>query len=131
VLVVEDDIVNQRVTALMLRRLGLELVAVDNGYEAIDLAVRESWDLVLMDLRMPGIDGLETVRRIRRRLEGRLLPIVALTANARPEDREECRQAGMDDFLTKPLKQDELRTCLKRWLESRAPLPGPRAGGAA
>jgi CheY-like chemotaxis protein len=65
---------------------------------------------------------LETARRIRRRLEGRPLPLVALTANARPEDEAACRQAGMDGFLAKPLRQDQLRTCLRRWLESRAPM---------
>jgi signal transduction histidine kinase/ActR/RegA family two-component response regulator len=122
VLVVEDDLVNQRVAAMMLERLGVEMVMVDNGLEAVDRAVRESWDVVLVDLRLPGIDGLETTRRIRRRLEGRPLPIVALTANARPEDEAACRQAGMDGFLAKPLRQDQLRTCLRRWLESRAPM---------
>jgi signal transduction histidine kinase/CheY-like chemotaxis protein len=122
VLVVEDDPVNQRVAAMMLERLGVEMVMVDNGLEAVDRAVRESWDVVLVDLHLPGIDGLETTRRIRRRLEGRPLPIVALTANARPGDEAACRQAGMDGFLAKPLRQDQLRTCLRRWLESRAPM---------
>ena len=66
---------------------------------------------------MPGLDGLETVRCIRRRLEGRRLPIIALTANVRAEDRRASQEAGMDDFLTKPVRQDELRACLERWLE--------------
>jgi CheY-like chemotaxis protein len=122
VLVVEDDLVNQRVAAMMLERLGVEMVMVDNGLEGVDRAVREPWDVVLVDLRLPGIDGLETTRRIRRRLEGRPLPIVALTANARPEDEAACRQAGMDGFLAKPLRQEQLRACLRRWLESRAPM---------
>ena len=122
-MVVEDDLVNQRVAAMMLERLGVEMVLVDNGLEAVDRAVREPWDVVLVDLRLPDIDGLETARRIRRRLEGRPLAIVALTANARPEDEEACRQAGMDGFLAKPLRQEQLRTCLRRWLESTAPMP--------
>ena len=122
VLVVEDDLVNQRVAAMMLERIGVEMVLVDNGLEAVDRAVKERWDVVLVDLRLPGIDGLETARRIRRRLEGRPLPLVELTANARPEDEAACRQAGMDGFLAKPLRQDQLRTCLRRWLESRAPM---------
>ena len=123
VLVVEDDLVNQRVATMMLERLGVEMVLVDNGLEAVDRAVREPWDVVLVDLRLPDIDGLETARRIRRRLEGRPLAIVALTAIARPEDEEACRQAGMDGFLAKPLRQEQLRTCLRRWLESTAPMP--------
>ncbi|MDD2762477.1 MAG: ATP-binding protein [Opitutaceae bacterium] len=120
VLVVEDDLVNQRVVRMLLERLGLETVLVDNGEEAVDRAVREPWDAVLMDLRMPGIDGWETTRRIRRRLEGRSLPIIALTANAMAEDRAACARAGMNDFLTKPVKHDELRACLGHWLKPRS-----------
>jgi signal transduction histidine kinase/ActR/RegA family two-component response regulator len=122
VLVVEDDLVNQRVVTMMLERLGVEMALVDNGLEAVDRAVREPWDVVLVSLRLSGIDGLETARRIRRRLEGRPLPIVALTASAQAEDEEACRQAGMDGTLVKPLRQELLRTCLRRWLESRAPM---------
>ncbi|MFA5057073.1 MAG: response regulator, partial [Opitutaceae bacterium] len=118
VLVVEDDRVNQRVIGMMLERLGLEASLVDNGREAEDRAAREPWDAVLMDLRMPGIDGVETTRRIRRRLEGRSLPIIAVTANAMADDRAECTEAGMNDFLSKPVKQDELRACLERWIKS-------------
>ena len=115
-LVVDDDPVNLRVIDMMLKRLGLETVLVNNGHEAVDLATRETWDLVFMDLRMPGIDGLESTRRIRLRLDGRPLRIVALTANAMPEDREVCLAAGMDDFITKPVKFNELSAQLERWL---------------
>jgi signal transduction histidine kinase/CheY-like chemotaxis protein len=120
ILVVEDDWGNQRVMEMSLRKLGLEPVVVDNGAEAAKQAVRESWSAVLMDIQMPGIDGLETTRRIRRELLGRRLPIIALTANARSEDRRACDAAGMDDFLSKPVRQAELRACLERWLQPLA-----------
>jgi signal transduction histidine kinase/ActR/RegA family two-component response regulator len=117
VLVVEDDWGSQRVVEVFLRKLGLELVIVDNGAEGIELAVREKWDAVLMDIQMPGIDGFEAVRRIRRRIEGRWLPIIALTANVRPEDRQAAEASGMDDFVTKPIRQSDLRASLERWLK--------------
>jgi CheY-like chemotaxis protein len=116
ILVVEDDWGNQRVIEMFLRKLGLEPVLVDNGAEGVELATKHSWVAVLMDLQMPGIDGFEAVRRIRRRLEGRPLPIIAVTANARSEDRRASEEAGMDGFLTKPLSQAELRACLERWI---------------
>ncbi len=120
VLVVDDDAVNRRVIEMMLKRFGVETTLVASGYEAIDLAVDKPWDVVFMDLRMPGIDGLETTRRIRRRLAGRPLRIVALTANAMDEDRADCMAAGMDDFITKPVKQTELRKRLEGWLKPPA-----------
>ena len=73
-----------------------------------------------MDMRMPGLDGAEATRRIRRQFPDRRLPIVALTANAMPEDRVTCREAGMDDFLVKPVRQTELHACLERWLPKPA-----------
>ena len=117
VLVVEDDWGSQRVVEIFLRKLGLEPVIVDNGAEGIELAVRETWAAVLMDIQMPGIDGFEAVRRIRRRIEGRWLPIIALTANVLPEDRQAAEASGMDDFLTKPIRQSDLRASLERWLK--------------
>ena len=117
VLVVDDDAVNRRVIEMMLRRFGVETTLVASGYDAIDRAVDEPWNVVFMDLRMPGIDGLETTRRIRQRLAGRPLRIVALTANAMDEDRADCTAAGMDDFITKPVKQSELRRLLEMWLK--------------
>ena len=116
VLVVEDNPVNQRVIEMMLRRTGLDVTVVDNGQEAVERVAAEKWSLVLMDMRMPGIDGAEATRRIRQLLAGRPLPIIALTANAMPEDRIICQDAGMNDFLAKPVRQNELHACLKRWL---------------
>jgi len=117
VLVVEDDWGNQRVVEMLLRRMGLESVIVDNGAEAVELAVREVWDAVLMDIQMPGIDGFETTRRIRERLDGRRLPIIAVTANVHAESRVASEAAGMNDFIGKPVRQHELRACLERWLK--------------
>ncbi len=116
VLVVEDDRVNQRVIALLLEKLGLEAVIVSDGAVAVDRAAEKTWDAILMDCQMPGMDGFEATRRIRSRLAGRRLPIIALTANAMAADREACVSAGMDDFVPKPVRQEELRACLERWL---------------
>jgi CheY-like chemotaxis protein len=117
ILVVDDDWGSQRVIEMLLRKTGLEPVIVNNGVEGMQLAVHEEWAAVLMDLNMPGIDGLETTRRIRRQLQDRPLPIIVLTANVRPEDRAASAAAGVDDFLTKPVLQDELHACLKRWIQ--------------
>ncbi len=120
VLVVEDDRVNQRVIELLLEKLGLEAVIVADGAAAVGIATHERWDAILMDCQMPGMDGFEATRQIRARLAGRRLPIIALTANAMVGDREACVAAGMDDFVPKPVRQDELRTCLERWLTPAA-----------
>ena len=119
VLVAEDDWGNQRVIEVMLRRMGLDVEIVDNGADALKRALAPGLSLVLMDMQMPGMDGMEAVRKIRQQLGGRALPIVALTANARAEDREACLAAGMDAFLTKPVRLEELRTCLRQWLPVR------------
>ncbi|MBI3884352.1 MAG: response regulator [Opitutae bacterium] len=116
VLVVEDDRVNQRVITLMLQRHRLEVAVAADGNDALAAIGRGGWDLVFMDCHLPGIDGFEVTRRARALLAGQPLPIVALTANAQPEDRAACLAAGMDEFLTKPLRQEELRLCLARWL---------------
>ncbi len=119
VLVVEDDLVNQRVVSMMIERVGLECVVVSDGLTALAEIERGKCDLVFMDCQLPGIDGFETTRRARTFLAGRPLPIVALTANARPEDRAACLAAGMDDFLSKPIRSHELRDCLQRWIAAK------------
>jgi len=115
-LVVDDDAVNRGVVDMMLRRMGLETGLATNGADAVARAVAEPWDVVFMDVRMPGIDGLEATRRICQQLKGRKLRIVALTADPMEEDRAACLAAGMDDFIVKPVKQDELRARLAAWL---------------
>ena len=118
VLVVEDDRVNQRVIEMLLGKLGIGCVVVADGASSVQMATLEPWDAVIMDCQMPGMDGYEATRRIREKLAGRPLPIIALTANAMIGDRELCLAAGMDDFLAKPVRQEELRSCLERWLPS-------------
>jgi len=116
VLVVEDDRVNQRVIELLLRKLGLTPVVVGDGATAVECATHQTWTAILMDCQMPEMDGFEATRRIRQHLAGRPLPIIAITANALAGDRAACVAAGMDDFLAKPVKQEELRSCLARWI---------------
>ena len=116
VLVVEDDRVNQRVIGHFLKQMGLTMSFVEDGFDAVQTATTASWDLVLMDCQLPGLDGLEATRRIRQKLSGRPLPIVALTANASTQDRAACLAAGMDDFLTKPVRVELLAAALQKWL---------------
>jgi two-component system, sensor histidine kinase len=116
ILVVEDDRVNQRVITLMLERLGLQCHVVENGLTALEVLRQGTWDLVFMDCQLPGLNGFETTRQAIALLGDRTPPIIALTANVRPEDREACRAAGMADFLGKPVRVDGLRACLSRWL---------------
>ncbi len=114
VLVVEDDRVNQRVIEMLLQHLGLQPTIVADGEAGVEVATMEPWDAILMDCRMPGIDGFEATRRIRSRPGGGKIPIIALTANAMPGDREACLAAGMNDFIAKPVRYDELRVALER-----------------
>ncbi len=118
VLVAEDNVVNQRVAVELLKRMGCHADVVANGFAAIK-ALRESpYDLVLMDCQMPEMDGYEATRRIRRLEAGVLnpdIPIIAMTANAMQGDRDLCIEAGMDDYLPKPVKPDRLREALEGW----------------
>ena len=120
VLVVEDDRVNQGIVLLMLERLGMTAELAESGGAALDAVQRAHWNAVLMDCKLPGMDGCETTRRIRAVLGGRL-PIIALTASTADGDRADCRAAGMNDFLTKPIRMDELRACLAKWLAAAPP----------
>ncbi len=126
ILVVEDDRVNQRVIQLILQKLGLESALAGDGKAAVEAVAAEKFDAVLMDCQMPGMDGLEATRRIRTYLAGRPLPIIALTANAMNADRLACTAAGMDDFLAKPVRQEELRAVLVRWLPAGAAPAAPK-----
>ncbi len=121
VLVVEDDRINQRVIGHFLKQMGLDTGLAEDGSTAIEVALREPWDLVLMDCQLPGVDGLEATRQIRTRQPDRSLPIIALTANASTQDRTACLAAGMNDFLTKPVRLELLAATLQRWLPSATP----------
>ncbi len=131
VLVVDDNATNQRVAQLFLERLGCNVTTAANGQEALDACAAQDFDLVFMDLQMPVMDGLTAARRLRAREAGRRrTPIVALTANARQQDLDECLAAGMDDFITKPIDPARLQAILEQHAPSRDPVPDT-AGAAA
>ena len=113
VLVVEDNPVNTQVIGLMLEALGLPWDHAENGQVAIEMLDHGKYRLVLMDCQMPVLDGFEATRRLR--AGGFGLPIVAVTANAMPEDRQRCLDAGMSDYLPKPVQLSALREMLHRW----------------
>lgn len=123
-LLVEDDIMNQEVAKAMLTYLGHRVRVATQGREALDAMAVEPFDLVLMDCQMPVMDGYETTRQVRAaeasQGQGRHIPILAVTAHAREEDRQLCLACGMDDHLTKPLDLNRLEAALARWLPHRA-----------
>jgi signal transduction histidine kinase/ActR/RegA family two-component response regulator len=116
VLVVEDDTINQQVIELFLKKLQLTPLFATDGEAAVAVVARDPVDIVLMDCQLPGIDGLEATRRIRHNRPAQRLPIVALTANASTHVREACLAAGMDDFLSKPVRFELLTAMLQRHL---------------
>lgn len=116
VLLVEDNPVNQTVIEAMLRSLGYQVTLVADGAQAVSAVQRERFAAVLMDCRLPIMDGYEATRRIRKLAAMGQVPIIALTANALQGDREACLQAGMNDYLAKPFKRAELQELLDRWL---------------
>ncbi|HVQ23958.1 MAG TPA: response regulator, partial [Planctomycetota bacterium] len=121
VLVVEDNSVNQLVAIGQLQRLGHECIVAASGAEAIDALSREKFDIVLMDIQMPDMDGYEATRRIRQSArDGRHLPIIALTAHAMTGDRERALAGGLDDYVCKPVRPTDLAAVLDRCLGSGA-----------
>ncbi len=117
VLLAEDNIVNQKVTVRMLEKLGCRVDAVANGLEVLEALKHIPYDLVLMDCQMPEMDGYIATRAIREQeaATGAHLPIIAMTANAMLGDRERCLQAGMDAYISKPMKSDQLFEVLRMW----------------
>jgi CheY-like chemotaxis protein len=116
ILLVEDNPVNQLVAKGMLAKLGCQVQVASQGAEALECLEQDDFDLVLMDCNMPVMDGYEASRRIRQSGRWPELPIVALTANAMPEERERCRAAGMNDYLAKPFRREELLALVDHWV---------------
>lgn len=122
ILVADDNVVNQKIALIQLKKLGLTGDVASTGREAVDAVARHGYDLVLMDCHMPDMDGLEATRAIRRtEVEGRRTIIVAMTASMLEADRQTCVAAGMDDYLTKPSSIDSLGQLLTRWLKPPTP----------
>jgi two-component system sensor histidine kinase/response regulator len=124
VLVVEDNVINQRIALKLLSRLGYTGHAVSNGREAVQAVLSTSYSAVLMDCQMPEMDGFEATGEIRNLAHERgLVPIIALTANAMKGDRDRCLAAGMDDYLSKPIDLQRLDEALRRWTDARMTPP--------
>ncbi len=115
ILMAEDNLVNRQVAVALLEKCGHRVTAVADGREAVQAARENEFDLVLMDIQMPEMDGLQATREIRRFADAETLPIVALTAHAFGEEKERARAAGMNDFLSKPFKPAELYEIVERW----------------
>jgi two-component system sensor histidine kinase/response regulator len=125
ILLVEDNLINQEVAVGMLRRAGAEVTVADSGEAALDRLDHTAFDLVLMDIQMPGMDGYETTRALRARPELAELPVIAMTADVMPEQRARCLAAGMNDHLPKPVEPEELCATIHRWLvgDGGGPVP--------
>ena len=121
VLVAEDNQTNRELIKVILDQEGIQGVYVENGLEALKALERERYDLVLMDIQMPVMDGYSAVQRIRSRPEGRSLPVIAMTAFATQEDRERCLQAGMDEHVAKPIDREDLFDKVTRLVSAVTP----------
>ena len=130
VLLVEDNTMNQLVATRMLAKLGYRNDVANNGREAIDAITVGAYDAVLMDCQMPEMDGYEATRQLRRAEAGtdRHLPVIAMTAAAMTGDREACLEAGMDDYITKPVSVDAISEVLERWILRQAVPESGRTG---
>ena len=116
VLLAEDNLINRKVALGMLRKLGVEIDTAEHGEEAVECCRAKAYDLILMDCQMPLLDGFDATRQIRALAGDHRPAIVALTANAMESDRERCLLAGMDDYISKPFRQQDLIDAFERWL---------------
>lgn len=121
ILLAEDNLINQEVAKALLESMGLQVQCVENGLEALERAQTQAFDAIFLDVQMPELDGLECARRLRQLQQYRTTPLIAMTANASPEDRTACLAAGMNDYLPKPVEPEELLAILQAWLLSPAP----------
>jgi len=136
ILLVEDNPLNQQVAMDLLARWNMKVSLAEDGAQAVAMVARHRFDLVLMDVQMPGMDGYAATRAIRTNPNNAQLPIIAMTAHALDSDRQRCRDAGMNDHVTKPVILEDLAAALRRWLPKRATdgieiLPAPAAGQQA
>lgn len=117
ILVVDDNEINRKLNAILLHQWGIDVDEAADGIAAVEACGRQHYDLILMDVHMPGMDGIEATRRIRMLQKGgKATPVVALTANALSGDRERYLSAGMDDYLEKPLTEEALRKAIEKWV---------------
>ena len=130
-LLAEDNVVNQRVVIGVLKKRGHLVTVAAIGREALSALARETFDVVLMDVQMPDMDGLEATAELRRREQGtgRHAPVIALTAHAMTGDRERCLAAGMDGYLSKPVQVEELRAIVNGILGPADPRPNTTSPG--
>ncbi|MGH1371059.1 MAG: response regulator [Cellvibrionaceae bacterium] len=124
VLLAEDNVVNQKVAKALLEKMGCQTHIASNGFEALDIAQRFPIDIILMDMQMPDMNGVEATQELRASKHAHLkeVPIIALTANATAQDRDVCLEAGMNDFLSKPFRPDALEEKLSLWIDSNSTL---------
>jgi CheY-like chemotaxis protein len=118
VLLAEDNLVNQKLVGILLQKAGYSVDIVENGLQAVEQIKKKPYDLVLMDVQMPEMDGYDATRAILKwEGKGRHIPIIAMTAAAMQGDRELCLAAGMDDYVSKPIQPELLFATVSRWLE--------------
>lgn len=118
VLLVEDNVVNQKIACKVLSKMGLKVDTANNGQDALEKICNEDYKLILMDCQMPIMDGYEATKKIREGHKGidKLIPIIAMTANAMVGDKETCLDAGMDDYISKPISKDQIFNCLSKYV---------------
>jgi len=118
-LLAEDNAFNQKVAGTMLKKLGFEVEVAQNGQEALDKVTENSdnYGAVFMDCEMPVMDGYQTTQKIREleQSTGNHIPIIAMTAHSSPEDKQQCLDCGMDDYIAKPFKIDALKSTIEKW----------------
>ena len=119
ILLAEDNKANQRVSAVMLQKVGVEVDIAEDGLQVLSLVTQKDYDLILMDCQMPNMDGLEATAELRQMQDGKYknLPIIALTADVQQDTREKCEEVGMNDFLSKPFTFDKLIKVLQKRLD--------------
>ena len=120
-LLAEDEPINREVSQFLLENAGLQVDLAEDGEQAVELATRNRYALILMDVQMPKLNGLDATRAILSGGPNRDTPILAMTANAFEEDKQRCLEAGMVDHITKPIDQAQLHATLLKWLSQRQP----------